>query len=235
MNNSSRLKFISIVRTKELANSKIYPRAILVFFSILLAFLYIYTASAETSVSGTISSNTTWTLANSPYTITGSVTVASGVTLTIEPGVEIKFDSNKALEVEGTLIAKGTSSDKITFTSSAASPAAGDWGFIQFTNTSADATFDGNGDYTGGSILEHCIIEYGGGSGVEGSIDIDQSVPFINYCTIRYSASAGIKHDDESIKVHNSTITQNNSNGIFSREYNNGSPPYTVSIINNTV
>ena len=58
------------------------------------------------------------------------MTVASGMTLTIEPGVTVKFDSGKVLEVEGMLVARGTSSDKITFTSSAASPAAGDWGYI---------------------------------------------------------------------------------------------------------
>ena len=56
-------KCISALTLKELQNSTIISRVILVFFSIFLAFIYIYTASAETSVSGTISTNTTWTVA----------------------------------------------------------------------------------------------------------------------------------------------------------------------------
>jgi len=52
------------------------------------------------------------------------------VTLTIEPGVTVKFDSGKVMEVEGTLVARGTSTSTATFTSSAASPAAGDCGYI---------------------------------------------------------------------------------------------------------
>jgi len=40
-------------------------------------------------VSGVITQSTTWTLDHSPYTLTADVTVATGVTLTIEPGVVV--------------------------------------------------------------------------------------------------------------------------------------------------
>ena len=136
-------------------------RAVLIGLSLLLAFLSISPVSAATPVSGTIGEDTTWAWADSPYTVTGNVTVASGATLTIEPGVTVKFDSGKSLIVEGTLVAQGTSSDEITFTSSAASPAAGDWGYIKFTGSSVPASFDGNGDYSSGSIMEYCTAEYG--------------------------------------------------------------------------
>jgi len=49
--------------------------------------------NAQTQVSGTISSNTTWTLTESPYLVTSNITVAENVTLTIDPGVVIKFSN----------------------------------------------------------------------------------------------------------------------------------------------
>ena len=71
------------------------------------------TVYGATSYSGVINSNTTWTKANSPYTLTGSVTVDNSATLTIEPGVTINIPSDCWLQVNGVLVAKGTSDQKI--------------------------------------------------------------------------------------------------------------------------
>ena len=70
---------------------------------------------AQTNVSGAISSNTTWSLANSPYIITGSVLVPNGITLTIEAGTVINFSNDYKILVKGNLISSGTSSSLITF------------------------------------------------------------------------------------------------------------------------
>ncbi len=68
---------------------------------------------SQTSVQGGIYNNTTWTLANSPYTITGSVVVFPGNTLTIEPGVQLLINNQSSntiyIEARGTINCIGTS------------------------------------------------------------------------------------------------------------------------------
>ena len=63
----------------------------------LIAFIFLLTAGnavSQTNVSGGIYQNTTWTLAGSPYIVTGSVVVFPGKTLTIEPGCEVRFNAD---------------------------------------------------------------------------------------------------------------------------------------------
>ena len=115
---------------------------------------------SQTNVSGLISSNTTCTTAGSPYTVIGNTVLDSGFILTIDPAVIVKFDSAKSLEIKGNLRAIGTSSNKITFTSSQVTPAPGDWDYLLFSDSSQDY------DHTlfTGSIMEYCLVEHAGGS-----------------------------------------------------------------------
>ena len=177
--------------------------------------------NAQTNVNGIISVDTTWTLAGSPYIITGNTLVNAGITLTINAGVTVKFDTLTALQINGELLARGTSSNKITFTSNESSPAAGNWSFIFFSNSSIDAVFDMNDAYYSGSILEYCIIEYaGGGTGTSGALKMDNAHPFINHCAIQHNAASGIYAINltGALKIRNNTISYNTSDiggGIY--------------------
>lgn len=104
---------------------------------ILLA-VFPFAISGQTNVSGGIYSNTTWTLANSPYIVTDTIVVFPGVSLTIQPGVVVKFNNDMRLEIrQAKLIAIGTSNDSITFTSNSSTPISGIWDAVYLNGVNA--------------------------------------------------------------------------------------------------
>ena len=112
----------------------------------LLACLLTPFAGRSLNVGGPIAVNTTYTLANSPYIVTSTLTVNPGVTLTVQAGVEVKFNSGTALNVFGAL-----SATTAVFTSNDAVPVNGSW---------ANVTF-GNGTAINSSTLTGCTFSFG--------------------------------------------------------------------------
>ncbi len=102
-----------------------------------------------TDVTGPINSPTTWVAAASPYVLKNDIVVATGVTLTIEPGVVVQGENNLRLEIQGYLDAVGTAGQPITFTS-AADSGPGGW---------AGLLFEG-----GAGHLGYATVRYGGDS-----------------------------------------------------------------------
>jgi len=107
-----------LVRTpRNSAERKLRTLSLSFLFLIISIFLsYFQPAYAATNVGGAISEDTTWTLAGSPYVVSGGMVVNAGKTLTIDPGVVVKFENNAYLEVLGTLKAVGTAGNPIYFT-----------------------------------------------------------------------------------------------------------------------
>jgi hypothetical protein len=137
------------VNSKSLSSA--FLTAMLVSGLILVSTAQFSTVHASTEVMGIISSDTTWTKANSPYTLTGAVGIINGITLTIEPGVTVNLGDN-FIQVNGTLKAKGNAIDKIKFNEGGSQTWSG--AAIFFTDSSGDW------DETpaSGSIIENAII-----------------------------------------------------------------------------
>lgn len=60
----------------------------------------------------------TWTLAGSPYTVCEDLLIPPGGTVVVEPGVEVVFENDDTLRVEGELLAHGTAEAPIVFSGS---------------------------------------------------------------------------------------------------------------------
>src|SRR5258705_9728710 len=98
--------YIANKQSKYIHQSDFWPRSKMmnnytltkrIFLLILLFTSRTVVSIAQTNVSGFISTNTTWNLAGSPYIVIGNVLVSYGYTLTVEPGVVVKFNNDKAI------------------------------------------------------------------------------------------------------------------------------------------
>jgi flagellar hook assembly protein FlgD len=157
-----------------------------------------------TNVSSNITTNTEWTVAGSPYVITAPISVTSGVTLTVDPGVVVELGSGNYLVVNGTLMAAGTSASPISFTSAAATPAAGNWGFVSFT-AGASA-----------SQLSYVTFQYGGGNNWGAMVFVQGSSPTFDHVTIASSSTIGLNMNTAggAPAISNSTFSNNGSYGL---------------------
>jgi len=164
-------------------------------------------------LSGNITENTCLIKGNSPYIVTSTIQVYENATLLIEPGVVIKFNPDTGITVGGELIAIGTESDMIQFTSNQENPSAGDWKNIKFIDSVVDAVVDENTyEYISGSGFKYCIIEYAGESGIY----CDGASPHIGYSIIQNTRGAGIYGPctDKKTIIANNEI-RNNEAGIY--------------------
>ena len=151
-----------------------------------------------TKVTGTISANTTW---SGVVVVSGPVTLAAGVTLTVQPGTTVKFTEGAGtygtepgrLDLNGTLQVLGTAQQPVIFTSladdsaggdtngdgTASGPNAGDWGAIKFH---AGAT---------ASSVAYAEIRYAG-NWQSAAVEIDGGSPTFNHVTIRDAMTRGL-------------------------------------------
>jgi len=165
--------------------------------------------------SGTIKDYKTWFNHRLPYYVAGNISIddqdgfiTKNAVLTIQPGVTVQFTSdgsittgNSTMGYNGILIASGTSGNPITFSNNTGTSGS-NWRGLIFNQ------------YSDGSALSNCIIEYGGYNGY-GNIYCNSKAPAINDCVIRNSAYYGIYNTNAPMTVYNSTITLNTTYGMY--------------------
>ncbi len=141
------------------------------------------------NISEDIIVDTTWTTDNPHqgiYLIAENVSVRNDAVLTIEDGVEVRFESSRRLYIggdngeNGELLAEGDPSHGILFTSSKTSKSPGQWAGIYFRNSACDDSF-----------MTYCTLEYGGSS-INAIIRLDSSSPTIEHCSVQFSSADGI-------------------------------------------
>ncbi len=159
---------------------------------------------------GTLWADKQLAVTNSPYTIPGDLTVPDGVTLTIDPGVEMRFaatDQMKSgrsatraeLNVDGALNANGTTNGKITFTGA---------------NTNRN-TWHGlwAGPNTGTFVLKNAIIEYAN-TGLEYQ---KPGATTIADTTFRENGAYAVEVDEGQLTLDAVDMVSNND-GVFVHE-----------------
>jgi pimeloyl-ACP methyl ester carboxylesterase len=172
-----------------------------------------------------IDSDTTWTLANSPYVISyGEVSIAIGKILTIEPGVIVKLD-RASISVFGKLEARGNSEHPIIFTSinddsrggtstivfSNGNPQPGDWGGISIWSS-------------GEVSLKNAIINYGSGETYPPLIKNDvirkNTVWAYDFIVPTINVYGGKLNIEDSEISHNIKGIEVNDNNLYDEQWN---------------
>ncbi len=166
-------------------------------------------ALSLTVVGGSISTDTVW---QGEVLVEETVIVQSGVTLTVQPGTQVRFkhyrgyrepEKRLSLQVFGTLIAEGTAAQPIYFTSDTSDPQNGDWSMIRLHNSTD-------------SVFRYCVVELG-----QQGINVWGGSPEISHCVIRWHNWEGLYFESNAEPtIEYCHIVENGYNGLAAEQFN---------------
>jgi hypothetical protein len=157
--------------------------------AVLFALLCLNLSAYATYVTGTYTIDTNWPVAGSPYIITNSLTVASNVTLTIDPGVTVDFTNGSVLQVRGRVLAEGDSLNRIRFTHAGATKT----GRINITTN-------------GMAQVRFSYVDFDGLTGGSQCINVDTAAIFVDHAWFTNSSVQYITLHGASFIVQDSVL-----------------------------
>lgn len=148
---------------------------------------------------GTISGSIHGTLSvsNSPYVVTGDLLINAGDTLRIEPHCQLFFEEATTFKVQGVLLAQGTATDSIYFSSNKSPQNPGDWQGIYFDKPANK------------SYLSYVVISYASTGITFDSTDSEIKHSCIKFNTNGIDCSAGAQP-----LIESNQIIHNGNSGI---------------------
>lgn len=198
-----------------------------------VAVLLVAGAASAGNVQGQLASDTTWTVAGNPYTLTGDVIVPAGVTLTIEPGVQVLAaltdatrsgadTSRVELISRGTLRVQGTDTSPVTFQSSSSSSSdVSLWRGLRVEAGTADLTgalirnaYQGlfvTGVYTSVNVSSSTFRHNSGGI----YVDEEEIILSVRSTILHANSGYGIQIRGGTVNMHYNTIVANGAVGVY--------------------
>ncbi len=165
--------------------------------------------SSTTTVGGNISEDTTW---SGEVLVESTVEVDPGVTLSIQPGTQVKFrhyrgyrepEKRLFLFIRGILNAEGTALQPIYFTSDATDPQNGDWSMVRLL------------DPTGQCSIRYAVFQF-----AQQGLNIWQADVFISHSVFRWNNWEGAYLESGSSAVIESCqIVENGYNGLAAEQF----------------
>ena len=191
-----------------------------------LAWFFILGAEAR-AVGIAVTANTTWTKAQSPIIVSGSISINAGVKLTVEPGVIIKLSPNNSIIVLGELDIQGSAAEPVIITSikddnaggytnadgAASAPAPGDWYGIMANSPGAKIKID------------YAKISYGGGY-----FDNESALLAINQAAELQISHSQVVNNKGYIVINQVPVAKINYSNIFNPDFCLNEDPFGMEI-----